>query len=475
MEENDIEKFISMVLSRVYQYLVNHQDVVSPGSVRSYEYALKDIVANILISGGGGIEDKIIRVGIENLYTSVSVNNDADKRRILEEAFKYALSLLNDTPRINEDEVDTDEEGLVRSSAGKSQLSPSNNDSNNGGADQLINQELGTGDESSDNIANVIYDVFYGSVGTMNFINLAQLLNMFVDPMAHITEKVKVLRRLVKYLASYGLLPRQGKGGSRIFKAFDNAAREPTMGNAFRVSRFTEHSNYPTYITGVREYRIGDPAYRIDLDKTSMNMVRKSFLNKPISTRDIVVREYADVKLMDIVLCLDTSGSMKEFSGAYMKMDIAKEAIMKYLRYLSKTNDRLSMVLFNFRADILWGPHSVKKYINEMEEMSKYIYPGGGTNIANALEKARIILSKSNYPNKHAICITDGRTVNASSCIKEAMKLRRMGVTLSTVAVGDNSDFDLLMRLSKIGNGLFIKIDDISNLDKALIMDKLGL
>ncbi|ABW00902.1 VWA domain-containing protein [Caldivirga maquilingensis] len=474
MEGNDIEKFISMVLSRVYQYLVNHRDVVSPGSVRSYEYALRDIVANILISGGGNIEERLIRVGVENLYTSVNVNNGADKREILEEAFKYALSLVNDLNMRNDDEINTDEEGLVKGNVGKSQLSP-NNDSKDGGTGQLINQELGTGNESSDDVANVIYDVFYGSVGTMNFINLAQLLNMFVNPMAHITEKVKVLRKLARYLASYGLLPHQGKGGSRVFKALDNVAREPTIGNALRVSRFTEHSNYPTYITGVREYRIGDPAYRIDLDKTSMNMVRKTFLNKPMSTRDIVVREYADVKLMDIVLCLDTSGSMKEFSGAYMKMDIAKEAIVKYIRYLSRTNDRLSMVLFNFRADILWGPHSVKKYINEMEEMSRYIYPGGGTNIANALEKARIILSKSNYPNKHIICITDGRTVNASSCIKEAVKLRRMGVTLSTVAVGDNSDFDLLMRLSKIGNGLFIKINDISNLDKALIMDKLGL
>ena len=474
MEENDIEKFISMVLSRVYQYLVNHQDVVSPGSVRSYEYALRDIMANILISGGGNIEDKLIRVGVENLYTSVSVNNGADKRKILEEAFRYALSLLNDVHRRNEDEISSDEEELVRGNVGKSQLN-SSSDNKDSGTGQLINQELGTGNESSDDMANVIYDVFYGSVGTMNFINLAQLLNMFVNPMAHITEKVKVLRRLAKYLASYGLLPRQGKGGSRVFKALDNVAREPTIGNAFRVSRFTEHSNYPTYITGVREYKIGDPAYRIDLDKTSMNMVRKTFLNKPMSTRDIVVREYADVKLMDIVLCLDTSGSMKEFSGVYMKMDIAKEAIVKYIRYLSKTNDKLSMVLFNFRADVLWGPHPVKKYINEMEEMSRYIYPGGGTNIANALEKARIILSKSNYPNKHTICITDGRTVNASSCIKEAVRLRRMGVTLSTVAVGDNSDFDLLMRLSKIGNGLFIKINDISNLDKALIMDKLGL
>jgi len=472
VEDYSIEGFVSMVLSRVYQYLSNHKDVLSPGSVRSYEYALRDIIANIMLSGDD-VEERIIRVGVENLYTSVNVNSGVDKRRILEEAFRYALYLLEDMPRQRGSDVDSNSEGFVKGNVGsRAQANPSGDRGNVG---NLMDQEMGTGSESSDEMANVIYDVFYGSVGTMNFINLAQLINMFINPMANIREKVKVLRKLGKYLVSYGLLPIQGKGGSRVFKALDNVAREASMGSAFRVSRFTEHSNYPTYITGVREYRIGDSASSIDLDKTSMNVAKKTLMNKPLSTRDIVVREYADVKLMDLVLCLDTSGSMKEFSGVYTKMEIAKEAIVKYLKYLSKTSDRLSMILFNFRADILWGPHPVKAYVSEMEEMTRFIYPGGGTNIASALEKARVILSRSSYPNKHVICITDGRTVNASSCIRETVKLRRMGVTLSTIAVGDNSDIDLLMRISKIGNGLFIKINDISNLDKALIMDKLGL
>lgn len=475
MEDYNIERFVSLVLSRVYHYLSNHRDVVNPGSVRSYEYALRDIIANIMLSGGGNIEDRIIRVGIENLYTSVSVNSNADKRAILEEAFRYALSLIDYTHRREEDEVDSSEDTLVKGNSGKPQPNPGNADRDSN-AGELINQELGTGNESTDDMANVIYDVFYGSVGTMNFINLAQLINMFIDPMANIVERVKVLRKLVKYLINYGLLPsKESKGGLRIFKALDNVAHEATMGNALRVSRFTERSSYPTYITGVREYRVGDPANSIDLDRTSMNIIKKSMLGKPLSSRDIIVREYAGVKMMDIVLCLDTSGSMREFSGVHTKIEIAKEAIIKYLRYLARVNDRLSMVLFNFRADILWGPHPVRRFINEMEEMVRYIYAGGGTNIANALEKARSILAKSNYPNKHVICITDGRTINASSCIREAAKLRRMGVTLSTIAIGDNSDVDLLMRMSKMGNGLFIKINDVSNLDKALIIDKMGL
>jgi len=171
VEDYSIEGFVSMVLSRVYQYLSNHKDVLSPGSVRSYEYALRDIIANIML-GGGDVEERIIRVGVENLYTSVNVNSGVDKRRILEEAFRYALYLLEDMPRQRSSDVDSNSEGFVKGNVGsRAQANPSGDRGNVG---NLVDQEMGTGSESSDEMANVIYDVFYGSVGTMNFINLAQ-------------------------------------------------------------------------------------------------------------------------------------------------------------------------------------------------------------------------------------------------------------------------------------------------------------
>lgn len=472
----NLEDFIAKVLERVYNYLSGNRDVVSPGSVRAYEYALRDILANIMMSGGSDVEGSIIRVGVENLYTSVKVNEGVDKRRLLEEAFKYALYMVEERHIVKNDEVDSTGEYPVKFSNAGSRVEEPSGAERQGNGVQVLDSTMGSGGSSDEELANAIFEVFYGSVGTMNFINLAQLINMFIDPMAHIAEKVKVLRRIVKYLVSYGILPSsKGGSGGRVFRALEEVSRRPYMSSVVRVSRFTEHSNYPTYISGVREFRIGDPAYLIDLDKTSMNIGRKALLGKPISTRDIVTREFADVKATDIVLCLDTSGSMKEFSGMYMKIDIAKEAIMRYIKYLSKTGDRLSMILFNFRADILWGPHMVRRYAREMEELTRYIYPGGGTNIASALERARSILARSNYPNKHVICITDGRTVNATGCIRETVKLRRMGATLSTIAIGDNSDINLLMRLSRIGNGVFIKIDDVGNLDKALIIDKMNI
>ncbi|WP_243674894.1 VWA domain-containing protein [Vulcanisaeta distributa] len=336
-------------------------------------------------------------------------------------------------------------------------------------------------DAKLDSIISTIYEILYGGVGTVNFLNLAQLINMFIDPYANIVEKTKVLRKMEPYLRNYGLLPtdfrRNRDGGERVFEALRNVVRNAMSGmGQVKVVRFTDIDKYPTYVVSVREYKIGDNYFDVDLQKTAMNLSRKSMMHKLFTNKDIVVKEYANVKTIDIVLCLDVSGgSMRELSNGMPKIEIAKDAVGQYIQFLSKTNDRLAMVLFNFRADVLWGGlHQVRRYWQQMNYMLKYVYAGGGTNLANALERSREVLTRSRSNSKHVICVTDGRTVNSSMCIKEAVRLRRGGgATISTIAIGENSDDELLMRLSKIGGGLFIKISSIHDLGKALIMDKL--
>jgi len=332
-------------------------------------------------------------------------------------------------------------------------------------------------DARLDSIISTIYEILYGGVGTVNFLNLAQLINMFIDPYANIVEKVQVLKKMEPYLRNYGLLPtdiRRSREGERVFEALRNVVRNAMSGmGQVKIVRFTDIDKYPTYVVSVREYKIGDNYFDVDLQKTAMNLSRKTMMHKLFTNKDIVVKEYANVKTIDIVLCLDVSGSMRELSNGMPKIEIAKDAVAQYIEFLSKTNDRLAMVLFNFRADVLWSLHQVRRYWQQMNYMLKYVYAGGGTNLANALERSREVLTRSRSSSKHVICVTDGRTVNSSMCIKEAVRLRRGGTTISTIAIGENSDDELLMRLSKIGGGLFIKISSIHDLGKALIMDKL--
>jgi len=486
-------------MARVYRYLSEDPRVVRPGSVRSFEAAVSDTIMRIVLEGGVDFErykEIVTNIGIENLYLSVEVTNPDEKVRILREAFLNAFEEI-------EREVSSKEEqsgggGTMGGSRSSGDLG--NRNHNEGSLSYDYHGDLGerggvsghkggtgsTGDRGDrgegdvpkvDTVISTVYEVLYGGVGTVNFLNLAQLINMFVDPYVNIIEKLNVLRRIEQYLRSYGLLPtdpRKGKEGDRVFETLRNTVKPLGSGvDQFKVVRFTETDKYPTYVVSVREYRVGDNYYDIDLQRTAQNVSRKVMLNKPFTNRDIVIKEYANVKSIDLVLSLDVSGSMRELSNGSPKIEIAKDAISQYIDFLARTNDRLSLILFNFRADILWGLHLVRRYSRHMNHLLRYIYAGGGTNLANALEKSREVLMKSKNSSRHVIFVTDGRTVNAGMCIREASRLRRNGATISTIAIGENSDDELLMKLSKIGGGLFIKINSIQDLGRALIIDKL--
>ncbi len=527
---------INQVLEYVYEYLSSDSRVIRPGSIRSYEAAAADIYFRILLEGGNIDEDKlreiITRVGIQNLLLSVETQNPEEKKLILEEAFEYALNRIlrgfenlakqghvHKRREIEQKQVE-DKTGSevggslkARSRAGAERrlgekgeeesnldvlTSSMNEDISLSGLRQgqatfsgksvslrttgeIVNtqvEEVSTNDEMEQMIST-IYEAFYGGVGTVNFMNLAQLINMFVRYDANIIKKVQVLKKLEKYLRGYGLVgqttyTKLTQGEKKILEEFRRRTRGYSSDMAqMKVIKFVGSDRYPTYVVNMREFKFGDNYSNIDLYKTAINISRKSLMGKMITSRDIVVKEYANVKSIDLVLCLDVSGSMRELSWGIQKIDIAKDAVSKYVQFLTNTNDKLALILFNFRADVLWTLHQVKKYWKYMLYLLSYVYAGGGTNLAHALERAREVLSKSKSSAKHIVCVTDGRTVNAQLCIREVMRLRRQGATVSTIAIGENSDDDLLMKISRMGGGLFIKISNIHDLSKALIIDKL--
>ncbi|WP_243677906.1 DUF58 domain-containing protein [Vulcanisaeta distributa] len=115
-----------------------------------------------------------------------------------------------------------------------------------------------------------------------------------------------------------------------MFEALRNVVRNAMsgMGGQVKIVRFTDIDKYPTYVVSVREYKIGDNYFDVDLQKTAMNLSRKSMMHKLFTNKDIVVKEYANVKTIDIVLCLDVSGSMRELSNGMPKIEIAKDAVL---------------------------------------------------------------------------------------------------------------------------------------------------
>lgn len=199
-ESIDPAQVITKVLSRVYEYLQADSRVVRPGSVRSFEAAASDIMMRILLEGGvdyDKFKETVTRIGIENLYLSVETSNPDDKKRVLEEVFERAFEDVERKHGESEEEQTIQQvAGFNAGNEGESSEGENTEESNEGSTSNIgggfgteysteENQEFMASrtmitnvDEHSkdaklDSIISTIYEILYGGVGTVNFLNLA--------------------------------------------------------------------------------------------------------------------------------------------------------------------------------------------------------------------------------------------------------------------------------------------------------------
>ena len=151
-----------------------------------------------------------------------------------------------------------------------------------------------------------------------------------------------------------------------------------------------------------------------------------------------------------IVLTLDKSGSM---GGGYgSKIAIAKEAA-SFVAELLTSRDELGVLGFDDAA--AW----VLTYqrLRDKEEAIRLISTlraGGGTDIYNALNVALDAIDGGDAPLKHIILISDGvsKSADLSSIAK---KIRASNVTISTIAIGGDSDQFTMETLATLGGGRY--------------------
>ena len=159
-----------------------------------------------------------------------------------------------------------------------------------------------------------------------------------------------------------------------------------------------------------------------------------------------------------LVLALDCSGSMDDRSGGVRKIDLVKQAAVQSSQVLD-TEDYLGVIGFSDVVEwvVPFGQAKDKGQIkNDIGKLS----PKGGTLILPALEKAEKALENADVKVKHIILLTDGQAEKSGyEDILNSMK--KSGITLSTVAVGRDSDRDLLESLSKAGGGRSYYAEDL--------------
>lgn len=173
-----------------------------------------------------------------------------------------------------------------------------------------------------------------------------------------------------------------------------------------------------------------------------------------------------------IAFVIDNSGSMGAtvMGGSLSQQEIANDAAAIAVGMLDRT-DMVSVIEFNstHRVVVPMGPNSDRE---RNARLIRQITAGGGTNMYPAMALALQQLERADANVKHMIVLTDGVTTgdpNEGFTIAEAARDR--GITISTIAVGDNIDRVTLNRIADIAGGGYHHVFDPTQLPRIFIRE----
>jgi len=177
-----------------------------------------------------------------------------------------------------------------------------------------------------------------------------------------------------------------------------------------------------------------------------------------------------------LVLVIDRSGSMGAPVGgtARTQQELANEAAVLALNTLYP-QDLVGVVAFDGNAKPIvkvqmnTDPVSVALKVRSLK-------PGGGTNIYSGLDMAYRELAPLTVQDaavKHIILLTDGQSMEPvpGGYISLARQMKKNGISLSTIGVGDGHDAQLLTQLANMGGGNYHPITNPANLPQIFIKE----
>jgi uncharacterized membrane protein/uncharacterized protein YegL len=153
-----------------------------------------------------------------------------------------------------------------------------------------------------------------------------------------------------------------------------------------------------------------------------------------------------------MIMVLDKSGSM-----GGQKIEMTKEAAKAPLALL-KDSDSFGVVAFDYN---FYWPVKFQTVANRsaIEQSISTIIAGGETNIYPALREAYIQLAGAGTQVKHVILLSDGRSL-PDDFEGLTKKMADAKITVSTVAVGNGADRELLAQIAGWGHGRTYYLED---------------
>jgi Mg-chelatase subunit ChlD len=176
----------------------------------------------------------------------------------------------------------------------------------------------------------------------------------------------------------------------------------------------------------------------------------------PVTVKVTDGRERQQVSLL---LIMDKSGSMGyDPLGGKGKIEMAKEAARLAARALSE-GDQVGVLVFNDRQEWIVPITTVgdESWREEFDRKIEAIDPDGGTEILPALSVGLDAIRNSEADARHIVLLSDGkaRTGTRESYQRLLDDVLQDRTTLSTIAIGEDADTDLLNFLADEGGGRY--------------------
>ncbi len=153
-----------------------------------------------------------------------------------------------------------------------------------------------------------------------------------------------------------------------------------------------------------------------------------------------------------MILVIDRSGSM---GGE--KIELAKDAARAAVELMGP-RDSIGVIAFD--NETYWvsqlRPGTDRGYL--IDQIAT-IDAGGGTNMYPAMEQAYQALSESQAKRKHCILLTDGIS-SPGAFARLAGEMSSQQMTVTTVAMGDGADDQLLRDIARLGSGRYYACND---------------
>lgn len=166
-----------------------------------------------------------------------------------------------------------------------------------------------------------------------------------------------------------------------------------------------------------------------------------------------------------LVLVIDKSGSMDENEGGVRKMAMANKAAQLAIGLLAPT-DQIGVEAFDTEGTWAVPLQQVgsEAHRSQVQALVGRISASGGTDIFEAMKRAYDAIHLSDARYKHIILMSDGNSLTDSNYNELLQHIQDEKITLSTIAIGSDSDKKLMSMLAQRGGGQYYYTDDASKI-----------